>query len=758
MVKKDEAFLSKLRETFAVEANEHLQSITHGLFELEKSPGAARRKEIVESIFRNAHNLKGAARAVNYTGIETLCQAMESVFSALKQDKLQFSSVLFDQLQRTVDVIDTMLTADKIAAPEHERHITEILVQQLEGLISGKDATGAKAAAAVMDSMGSDRIPAPETRVQTPGTIRITASKLDSLFRQAEEMISAKQAVEQHGNILHGINGVLEAHVKNIDKPRGYLTLLQSLAERSPQALPGGLAEFNRFLSILEQQRSTARQLTEKIRELTAAVAADRRTLVKMIDNLQDTAKELLMQPLNATFDILPRIVRDIAHEQGKEVDIIIQGGEVELDRRIQEEMKDPLIHLVRNCVDHGIEPPVQRLGRNKPARGRININVAQQGTGKVVIEIADDGQGIDRGQVLKAAQKLAFISSEDSGNADQQLINSLIFRSGLSTSPIVTDISGRGLGLAIVREKTERLGGTVMLETEPGVKSVFRITLPVMLAAFHGVIVRAAGHTFVLPAMNVERVMRVPRENIKTVENRAVIQVNGHSLSLARLADVLGLPRGNHPEPDAKFLSVVVLNSGGDSIAFGVEEVLHEQEILLKDLGSRLKHVRHFTGSSPLGSGRLVPFLNAADLMQTAMEASANRVPALADEGAEPRIKSILVVEDSITARSLLKNILEAAGYQVQTAVDGIDAMTSLKTGSFDLVVSDVEMPRMDGFDLTEKIRADNKLKDIPVILVTALASREHRERGIDAGANAYIVKSNFDQSGLIEIVRRYL
>jgi two-component system chemotaxis sensor kinase CheA len=571
-------------------------------------------------------------------------------------------------------------------------------------------------------------------------------------------MISAKQAVEQHGNILHGINGVLEAHVKNIDKPRGYLTLLQSLAERSPQALPGGLAEFNRFLSILEQQRSTARQLTEKIRELTAAVAADRRTLVKMIDNLQDTAKELLMQPLNATFDILPRIVRDIAHEQGKEVDIIIQGGEVELDRRIQEEMKDPLIHLVRNCVDHGIEPPVQRLGRNKPARGRININVAQQGTGKVVIEIADDGQGIDRGQVLKAAQKLAFISSEDSGNADQQLINSLIFRSGWSTSPIVTDISGRGLGLAIVREKTERLGGTVMLETEPGVKSVFRITLPVMLAAFHGVIVRAAGHTFVLPAMNVERVMWVPRKNIKTVENRAVIQVNGHSLSLARLADVLGLPRGNHPEPDAKFLSVVVLNSGGDSIAFGVEEVLHEQEILLKDLGSRLKHVRHFTGSSPLGSGRLVPFLNAADLMQTAMEASANRVPALADEGAEPRIKSILVVEDSITARSLLKNILEAAGYQVQTAVDGIDAMTSLKTGSFDLVVSDVEMPRMDGFDLTEKIRADNKLKDIPVILVTALASREHRERGIDAGANAYIVKSNFDQSGLIEIVRRYL
>jgi two-component system chemotaxis sensor kinase CheA len=257
---------------------------------------------------------------------------------------------------------------------------------------------------------------------------------------------------------------------------------------------------------------------------------------------------------------------------------------------------------------------------------------------------------------------------------------------------------------------------------------------------------------------MNVERVMRAKQEEISTVENREVLQINGHSLSLVHLADVLGLPHKRTTGKSGDFMQVVVLASGGERIAFAVDDIFNEQEVLLKGLGKQLARVRNFAGSTVLGSGKLAPFLNVPDLMKSGIEVAATITKEEVSTVADTHRKSILVVEDSITARSLLKNILEASGYQVKTAVDGIDAMTALKTETFDLVVSDVEMPRMDGFDLTAKIRADKKLAELPVILVTALASREHRERGIDAGANAYIVKSDFDQTGLLEIINRFI
>lgn len=749
MAKKDNDFLKKLQATFAIEADEHLKAISAGLLELEKTPAAEKQQEIVEGIYREAHSLKGAARAVNRTDIESVCQPLESAFAALKRGATAFSPELFDLFHQTINGLERLLSS-----PAENAAQVELLVRRLTGV--GDQGAGVRDRGSGIGEQIF--LPTPEPRPLTPGTVRVDTSKLDALFRQAEEMIAVKLAEGQRLADLRELSVALERVKRASESLRGHLPAIQPLLEEEKRK--GGTwrsaADISKWLEALDEEDVATRSLANKLAILTAAAEADRRALGKMIDNLIDEAKKLLMLPLSSLFEILPKIVRDLAREQGKEVEIAIQGGGIEIDRRIQEEMKDPLIHLVRNCVDHGIETPAERKRKKKPARGQITVSVSQKEAGKAEIVIADDGAGIDHAKVLAAARNLGVVPPEEAEQLSEQEAAALVFRSGVSTSSVVTNISGRGLGLAIVREKVERLGGSIVLETQRGAGTTFRIVLPVTLAALRGVLVRASEQLFVLPAIGVERVARVRKEDIRTVENRETLQINGRTLSVVHLADVLGLRHAQGADDAGDFRQIVVLTAGGERIAFVVDEVQNEQEILLKGLGSQLLRVRNVAGATALGTGVLAPFLNVSDLMKSSVERAAPALEKVAPPAAAARKKSVLVVEDSITARALLKNILEASGYLVKTAVDGVDALTTLKTEPFDLVVSDVEMPRMDGFDLTVKIRADKKLAELPVVLVTALDSRENRERGIDAGANAYIVKSSFDQTNLLEVIRR--
>jgi two-component system chemotaxis sensor kinase CheA len=462
------------------------------------------------------------------------------------------------------------------------------------------------------------------------------------------------------------------------------------------------------------------------------------------------------MLPFSSLLEIFPKLVRDLSREQGKEVAWVSQGEEVQTDRRILQEMKDPLNHLVRNCIDHGIEKPPERRHKNKPSRGTVTVAISQRDGNKIEIVVSDDGAGIDVVKVRGAANKLGLVSAEE--DLTEQQMRALIFQSGVSTSPLITDISGRGLGLAIVREKVEKLGGAVSMEIPPETGTTFRIVLPQTLATFRGVLVRLDEHHFVLPTAQVERVVMVSKEEIRTVENREAIECNGQAVSLVRLESVLELPHPTNDMERAKKSPAIILSSAGKRIAFWVDEISAEQEVLVKRLGPQLLRVRNIAGATVLGTGRVVPILNVPDLMKSAVRLSPKPMRGSDVLTETVRRRSILVAEDSITARTLLKSILESAGYTVKTAVDGLDAFTALRTEEFDLVVSDVDMPRMNGFDLTAKVRADKQLAEVPVVLVTALESRRDRERGIDVGANAYIVKSSFDQSNLLEIIRRLI
>jgi two-component system chemotaxis sensor kinase CheA len=377
-----------------------------------------------------------------------------------------------------------------------------------------------------------------------------------------------------------------------------------------------------------------------------------------------------------------------------------------------------------------------------------------------VEILLEDDGAGIRRDNVRGAALRSGLLSREEADKLTGENELNLIFFSGLSTVPILTDVSGRGLGLAIVREKVEKLGGSISAESAPDQGTAIRIILPRILATFRGILVEAGRQLFVLPTGNVERVARIRRSEIKTAENRETVRLYDRTLSFVSLGPVLGFTQAVDAVQQREHVEIAVLSSAGTSLAFGLDRIRNEQEFLLKPLGGPLVRVRNIAGATILGTGEAVPVLNVADLIKSAirqLDSGGSSGPAPGRESTEESQRlSVLVVEDSITSRTLIRNILEFAGYRVMTAVDGIDALTILRTESVDLVVSDVEMPRMNGFDLTARIRADKKLADMPVILVTALESREDKERGIDVGANAYIVKSRFDQSNLLDVIRR--
>jgi two-component system chemotaxis sensor kinase CheA len=753
----DDEFIRKLREAFAIEAEEHLQAITTGVLELEKSPAEERRAEIVETVFREAHSLKGAAGAVNRTDIASLCQALEHVFAACKRRELSLTANSFDTLNKAADFLARLLALPEIARTEPDKSDLTSLIAEVAQIAAGGIAKTRDSSPPVarVDERRELPMAAPSPhqereKVVAPETVRVSMRKLDSLLLQAEEMVAVKLTAAEHASDLREMGESMKGWRKEWGKTAAEMRALRSEVEaRQPKK-----ASTARMLDFLDWNQSYMRSLESKLAALSKSAETSRRLMGGMVDELLEDAKRLVMLPFSTLLDLFPKLVRDLARDEGKEVELVVEGREVEIDKRILEEMKDPLIHLMRNAVDHGLEMPIARVHEGKAPQGELKIKVSQTEGNKVEILITDDGAGIDAAAVKASALKKGLITAEEAAHFGEREALAIIFKSDISTSAIVTEISGRGLGLAIVAEKVERLGGSVSVETKQKEGATFRILLPVTLATFQGLLVRASEQTFVIPVSQVDRLARVPRDDIKTVENRETIALNGRAVSLAWLADVLELPRSAQNEE--KMALAVVLGAGGLRIAFLVDEVLNEQEVLVKPLQKPLVRVRNVAAATVLGSGKPALILNVSDLLKSAAKSA--RTAAAAARGSEARTQWLLVVEDSITSRMLLKNILESAGYAVRTAIDGVDALTALKSQPFDLVVSDVEMPRMDGFELCAKIRADKKLAELPLVLVTALDSREHREQGIDAGANAYIVKGSFDQSNLLEVIRRLI
>ncbi|EKD81556.1 MAG: hypothetical protein ACD_39C01749G0002 [uncultured bacterium] len=752
----DSEFNKRLLETFRIEAEEHIRTVINGLIELEKSPAPEKYSQLIETTFREIHSLKGAARSVNLREFELVCQPLETIFSRLKLNEIAFEADLFNLLHRVIDFLTELTSTLELKRTAAQRAAQKELIGQL-GIFSKIDSNTPVAPKTEPDSHSRrlpDSIEKPETEYLKPKlkeiiagqTVRIPVSKLDALLFQAEELIQTKVTTQQLVVDLREIKNALVAYSLN---SRQWKSSQNAANHSQPEEM-------------IHWCETHLDKLHSGIVALSQAAEQDFRVMRRIVDDHLESMKQILMLPASSLTESFPKIVRDLSQQQGKEIDLVISGDDIEIDRRILEELKDPLIHLMRNCTDHGIEKPGRRKELNKPASGKISIAFVANENRQVEVSISDDGSGMDCNHIRELAVKNGNISSEAAKKLDPGEILALVFQSGFTTSPIITDISGRGLGLAIVSEKVEKLGGSISVESMPQVGTTFRLILPISLATFRGVLVRVGELLFAIPTANVVRTLRVKSEDIKTVENRTTIRHDDKILSLVKLSEALGLPDASVSSASSYSnitmqSTLVVLASGDSQIAFLVDEVLDELQILVKGLGKQLSRVRNISGATILGSGKVVAVLNVHDLMKSALQFASISRPR--DSEKIPKSsRKVLVAEDSITSRSLLKSILESAGFQVATAVDGADAFSQLRAGEFDLLVSDVDMPRLSGFELTAKVRSDKKLCELPVVLVTALESRDDRERGVDVGANAYIVKSSFDQSNLLEVISKLI
>ncbi|OYT17112.1 MAG: hybrid sensor histidine kinase/response regulator [Bacteroidetes bacterium 4572_77] len=798
MDKKAE-FLKKILATFKVEAEENIDLLAANLVELEQEVTDERKDELIEIIYRSAHSLKGASRAVNLTEIESICHAFEDVMSAVRSKEIQFNTQVFDVLHSTVNLITDVLNCsnidededlniriagliddlslveagieiDEVNIPDYNPDLDETVIENDEFEIpetKGKEALVEEVEPKVAEKVLEDkkeRVEKVEKKnvvskpIKSKETIRVSTKKLDSLLFQSEEMLALKLSAIQRTENLQRISSSLMIWKKEalnvFSSTQNIKQLLhKNEKEKNVSAID---KDSSKVIQFYDWANSHIRNVEKELNELRNFSHQEAYLTGAKIENLLNDVRDLITVPFSSLLGVFPKMIRDIAKDLGKGVNFVIEGDDIEIDRRILEKLRNPLMHIFRNSIDYGIETPEIRTLNNKDPKGNIKIKIEQLENNKVQLVISDDGAGIDTKKLKALYKKARNMEGDDDANITEEECLNYIFQSGVSTSEIVTDLSGRGLGLAIVREEIENIGGSIVVHSEKDISTTFKILLPISIVTFRGVLIEVAGSRFIVPTSKVIRGLRLNRNEIKTIENKTTITFNNQVIPLVKLSDILELASVN---VSTEYLQLVVFENANNQMAFEIDRFIGEQEVLAKNFNKQLTRVRNISGATVLGSGTVVPILNISDLFKSAHNSN-GYAPSIAenDQLDENAVKSVLVVEDSITSRMLIKNILEAAGYVVTTAIDGVEGFTKLQEGEFSVVVSDVEMPRMNGFELTAKIRSNKKTANIPIILITSLSKREDKEKGIDAGANAYIVKSSFDQSNLLEILDRFI
>jgi two-component system chemotaxis sensor kinase CheA len=465
---------------------------------------------------------------------------------------------------------------------------------------------------------------------------------------------------------------------------------------------------------------------------------------------LDQQIRRVRLLPFAEALAGIERVARDAALGSDKEVEVAIQGGDGLFDRALIDGLRDPLRHLVRNAIDHGIEEAAERRTAGKPRRGQVTV-AAQVRGGSIEVTVCDDGRGIDLERVRAEAARRGAVPPED-----PRALARLVFEAGFSTAARVTAVSGRGVGLDIVRSRVQGMRGHVELLHGAGQGTTVRLTVPLTLTTIRAVLLRVGDQELAVPSHQVESLRRVQRDELPLVDGRRRLCAGGPPVLVVSLGALLGL--GAPSPPAARKIALAQLAAGGadeagDRAAFIVDELLDEAELTVKRLPRRLAGAPHLSGAAILPSGRVALILNVQALIDSALAQTGDDVALRATQPARAR-KRVLLVDDSITTRGLERSILEAAGYEVMTAADGAEAWRLLQEKGADILVSDIEMPNVDGFQLTERVRGASRFARLPIVLVTGLASESDRARGLDLGADAYLVKSAFQQSSLLETV----
>jgi two-component system, chemotaxis family, sensor histidine kinase and response regulator WspE len=726
-------------ELFRLDAESQVQALTGGLLALERDATAADQLEIC---MRAAHSLKGAARIVGLDVGVKVTHAMEDCFVAAQLGAVKLRQTHIDVLLRGVDLLtriaDTPEADASLWAGERQAEISAFL-DALAAAIVGREAAQPVLDAAATQATGTFAEPKPhapaDDRDSVERVLRVTAENLNRLLGLAGESLVGSRRLKHYTESMLRLKRLHYNADKKLDRLR------ETLAEFAPNPrIEAALADA--LHQVHECHELVSQRLIEV--EMFDSRSAD------LAHRLYDAALACRMRPFADGVRAFPRIMRDLGRSLGKQVRLEIVGAATQVDRDILEKLDAPLGHLLRNAIDHGIETPDERLAAGKPAEGVVRLE-ARHSAGLLQITATDDGRGIDLDNLRAAIVERKLTSAEIAQKLSEAELLEFLFLPGFSMKDTVTEISGRGVGLDAVQDAIKQVRGTVRVSSQPGKGACFLLQLPLTLSVVRTLLVDIGGEPYAFPLAHIVRTLRLPKAKVEVLEGRQHFNFEGRSVGLVSAQQVLG---GRESTLVGEELPVLIVGDLGNTYGLIADRFLGERELVVQPLDPRFGKIQDIAAGALLEDGLPVLIVDVEDMLRSVEKlVAAGRLSTMkrADGVGGKVRKRVLVVDDSLTVRELERKLLDRAGYEVEVAVDGMDGWNTVRAGHFDLVVTDVDMPRMDGIELVTRIKKDPKLRSLPVMIVSYKDREDDRRRGLEAGADYYLTKGSFHDETLL-------
>jgi len=802
--------MMELLEDFLVEAFEMIEEMDQDLIELENNPDDL---DLLNKIFRVAHTIKGSGSFLNFDKLTHLTHHMEAVLDKARKGELKITPDIMDVILESVDAMKAILEYIRDngndSSPEVE---IESIVKKLDAIVNGKfgsessDSSAEESASAEEKPKKVGNVELDKISVDNIDEIdvsKLSPEELDAVLERLVEDINtppgeeeakskeeAKEAKEEkkeepkeeaketkeekkEEKSVPAQKETTQPAKKETTQPTAQQqakkdTAKKQLINTKEQTIRVDVKRLDQLMNLIGElvlaknrlikiyndveERYEGEKFLEELNQVVSSISI-------VTTDLQIAVMKTRMLPIGKVFNKFPRLVRDLARELGKKVRLIIEGEETELDKSIIEEIGDPLVHMIRNAIDHGIEPPEERKRLGKPEEGTIWLRAYNEGN-MIVIEIKDDGRGMDPEKLKQKAIEKGIITPTEAENMSDKEAFMLIFKPGFSTAEKVTNVSGRGVGMDVVKTNIEKLNGIIEVDSVLGKGTTFKLKIPLTLAIIQALLVASQEDLFAVPLSNVIETVRIVEEDIYTIEGKSVLKLRDEVLPLVNMADIFEIEKILEPD---KYLYVVILGLGATKVGLIVDRFIGQEEIVIKSLGEFLKGLPGIAGATIRGDGRVTLIVDVASLMKLAKDTHNRKIVTESLKEAKkkkekPEDYVVLIVDDSAMDRKIMRQALEPLGVQIIEAKDGLEALELLKKNTeVDAMLIDIEMPRMDGYTLAQEIRKYNKYRKLPLIAVTSRATKADRVRGVEVGMNEYITKP-YTQEYLQNVVRRNL
>ncbi len=784
--------LQEIMEDFLIEAFEMNEQLDQDLVELEHNPEDL---DLLNRIFRVAHTIKGSSSFLNLNILTHLTHNMEDVLNRARKGEIKITPDIMDVVLRSIDLMKTLLVtirdtgSDTNNGKENEieeavKQLQAITSQNLEGAKERtKEAPQKEAKEENTEENQENKAKAPTAENTASDNPLADEPDLDYANMSAEEV---EAEIERLLNKRQEADKERRAQKKQEAKPKQEVAPTKEAPKTETKAKAKADTEENKAPSIGVEQtvRVDVRRL-DHLMNLIGELVLGKNRLIRIYSDVEErydgekfleelnqvvssisavttdlqlAVMKTRMQPVGKVFNKFPRMVRDLSRELGKSIELIIEGEETELDKSIVEEIGDPLIHIIRNSCDHGIEPLEERRRLNKPETGKVQLSAYNEGN-HIVIKISDDGKGLDPVMLKEKAIEKGVISERDAeGMSDREAFN-LIFKPGFSTAKVVSNVSGRGVGMDVVKTNIEKLNGIIEIDSEVGVGTTQKLKIPLTLAIIQALLVGVQEEYYAIPLSSVLETVRISQDEIYTVDGKSVLRLRDEVLSLVRLSDIFKVDAILESNSD---VYVVIIGLADQKIGVIVDYLIGQEEVVIKSLGYYLKNTRGIAGATVRGDGKITLIVDVGAMMDMAKSIKVN-ITTLMNESENTKSKNspsdyiVLAIDDSSTDRAIIRKCLKPLGITLLEATNGLEGLEMLKNGDKipDAILVDIEMPKMDGYTFASEVRKYNKFKNLPLIAVTSRVTKTDRMRGVESGMTEYITKP-YSGEYLTTVVKR--